>query len=70
MAEMAMNQLETAVISTGDDEDEKVTLPFLFSFFKNMGSAEQICLQDSIPALGFATAGDQKHFFFFSKSRR
>lgn len=51
MAEMTMNQLETVVISTGDDEDEKVTSPFLFSFFKNMGSVKQICLQESIQAL-------------------
>lgn len=46
-----MNQLETAVISSEDDEDENVTSPFIFSFFKNMNSAKQFCLQDSTQAL-------------------
>lgn len=51
MAEMTINQLETAVSSTEDDEDEKMTPPFLFSYFKNTGNAQQICLQYSILAL-------------------
>lgn len=54
MAEMTINQLETAVSSTEDDEDdedEKVTPPFLFSFFKNTGNTQQICLQYSVLAL-------------------
>lgn len=41
----------TPVITTVDDEDEKVASPFLFSFFKNKGDAKQICLQESTTAL-------------------